>query len=343
MRNLFLFLVFFASIRLAAQTSDTAKNRDDIVALNDGIILRGKIVRQQSGVMIFEDNVSGEITIKNSRIKWFASIDPGKTYRVLTTTSTNYYGKLVSAEAQAFQLETSASGIVSIPYNSVKSVELIIEGKAREPAIISELGTCDPLLAQYVVSPSAIPVERGLYYYHNFMLIGTNSISYSISDHVSIGGGVLGIVFPYLYMRSGFKVGDNSYLGASLGLGSTFIDAGVGLGVTGTYTYGNEEKNISAGIAYGAFAGFGSQFESPESPVFTLSGIAPIGKRALLVTENWIIPGTFGAFSQTQSVHTLGLRIRGNRGAMDFGLSTSPIWWGDILSLIPYAGYTYKF
>lgn len=349
-----IFLFLFFPVFAQGQNNDSTAVIEDILATNDGIILRGKIIRKEKGVILFRDNTSGEISIKNSRVLWSVPVKTGQTYRIITYSSSSYLGKLISAGPQSFLLETSVSGEVAVPYNSVKTIELVQAGgtlkngphQPRDPVAREDaLNSCDAFTAHYVVTPNAIPAQRGEYYLNNFMVLGFTNVNYAINDHLVIGGGLGGaIAFPYLHARTGFHLGGKSYIGGHFLLGSTIIGNGAGIGGMLEYTYGHDESNISLGIGYGGAGMIGNGWENPESPLLMIGGMTMIGNRAMLVSENWIVPQTAGLLDELSSIHAVGLRILNPRGALDIGISGSPVWWNNrYVKVIPYGGYTYRF
>ena len=86
----FLIILLIASINLKAQISDsTTKNVDSIISertslmaeitFKDGNILRGKIIKENSSVVIFKSDLTGEISISQEKILTIKFFDPENT------------------------------------------------------------------------------------------------------------------------------------------------------------------------------------------------------------------------------------------------------------------------
>lgn len=352
-----LLLLFFGFLlltaKLSAQQTDTTQsiNGSDLLALDDGSFLRGHMVEKKSDLLKFHDNTVGDVTLRSSHVKWLVHIETGTTYRISTRNET-YFGKLAAADTRGLQLETSVMGLVSIPY---KSIEQITQSNGKQPELLATVDESpqsgDPNFTHYFLSPSAIPIERDVLTYRNTEIVN-NSLHYGVTDHVSIYGGLSGFIAPYFGVRGGWKLGEQSYLGGTImaggfpfGLGSGGIYAVGGLAA---YTYGNESRNLTAGIGYG-FAGGDGDLLTPEQPVYCINGMIKTGRRAVLMSENWIAPITSyrngSSVIEYNSFHIFGLRVIANQRSWDMGILTSPYFWnhGWEIGLIPVVSYSLKF
>jgi len=170
-----------------------------------------------------------------------------------------------------------------------------------------ELWGSNPQPFRYFFGHAAISQERGLHYYQN-VAVFANQFQFGLSDNFALGIGVLPTLFfeadatPYWITPSLTFPTKKSYL--HWGINATYLNAldfystddneGVGL-AQGTVTLGqpNLQMTIGLGTAYQ-----GDVFSSWCT--FSLSGMARLGKKTYLLTENYILPfpeGRYGLLS----------------------------------------------
>ena len=230
------------------------------------------------------------------------------------------------------RLELAQDQIVSV--KKIQSVN-IKSGEYRFP---------NPNETRYLFAPSAINLKKGDGYYQNTYLL-LQSFNYGITDNFSIGGGfefltTLGVIgdtyfnpICFLTPKLGFQVQEKLYLGVGMLIGNipgmTYpLIMGYGLA-----TYGDTEDNMTLGVGMGT-----SEFTTPKSPVFTLSGMTRISKRMSLITENWILP-----LDIYQPIFSYGIRFSGEQMSADFALiNNAELSEGFILG-IPYVDFVVKF
>lgn len=346
---LFLFLVILAPV--FAQPTDTIPNFDgnDIVALSDGSILVGKIKERTSNTIRFQDKTIGETMFRKTDVRWEMHAETGIIYRVTTKSGSNYVGKLNSATGNGLSLETSVAGKVAIPFETIRNVERMGKSGVTRQADLPASAQAEFVL--YHTLPSAIPLNRDEFYYRNVELF-INSIGYGVNDHLTIGGGVVSFIIPYIRANAGWEVSTNNYVGGGVIASAGFFGLGFGgVGGFATYTHGTPEKHISASVGYGAFLASGIS-EMPESPLLNISGLIKVGRRAVIVSENWIVPrvpaytytptGTIRSYN-TYSAHSVIMRVMGVNRTWEFGVMGSPQLAQNNVFFLPYIGYMFRF
>lgn len=353
MNTRFGLLLFFllALSPVFAQTTDSIPDFDgnDIVALSDGSILVGKIKERTSNTIRFQDKTIGETLFRKTDVRWEMHAEKGIVYRITTKSGSNYIGKLSSANGNGLMLETSVAGKVAIPYETIRNVERVGKSGITRQADLPVSAQAEFVL--YQTLPSAIPLNRDEFYYRNMELF-INSIGYGVNDHLTIGGGVISFVIPYIRANAGWEISPNNYVGGGVIASAGFFGLGFGgVGGFATYTRGTPEKHISASIGYGAFLASGIS-ELPEAPVLNISGLMKVGRRAVIVSENWIIPrvpnytytptGTIRSY-ETYSGHSLLMRVMGVNRTWEFGVMGSPQLAMNNVFFIPYIGYMFRF
>lgn len=264
-------------------------------------------------------------------------------------------GKLVSGQLlhksdSEVAIATSDLGTVTLPWSSIQAVNVINKQEVNRIA--------NPQPTRYFFAPSAIPLKKGDKYYQNAYFL-LNSLQAGLSDHFSIGGGVIVPFAFFITPKLGYQVAKNVHMGGGVLFATSLIrnfNFGVGT-IYGSFTYGSYENNITLNAGLGAMnenTGLGSndyQWKFANKPMFTISGMTRISNRVLLITENWIFssktvnyePGT-GAYistvSQYNGVFSAGARIIGRKYAFDIGF-LSPTTTD--FSAIPYLACNIKF
>jgi hypothetical protein len=348
--GLLLFLIL-AIAPAIAQNTDTIPNFDgnDIIALSDGSILVGTIKERTSNSIRFQDKTIGETLFRRTDMRWEMHAETGVVYRVTTTSGSNYVGKLTAATGKGLMLETSIAGKVAIPFESIRNVERIGKSSITKQANLPVTAQSEFVL--YHTLPSAIPLNRDEFYYRN-VAIFINSVGYGVNDHLTVGGGVVGFIIPYIRANAGWEISPNNYVGGGVFASAGFFGLGFGgVGGFATYTRGTPERHISASLGYGAFIADGF-VEMPESPMINLSGLIKVGRRAVIVSENWIVPrvpqytytptGYIKSFD-TYSAHSIIMRVMGNNRTWEFGVMSSPQLTQNNVLFLPYIGYMFRF
>jgi hypothetical protein len=186
------------------------------------------------------------------------------------------------------------------------------------------------VVSRYFFAPSAIKQKAATFVYENSYAF-INSLSYSVTDNVSITAGgelitaLMGQPIVLLSPHAGFKVSDNLHLGGGFvylnweNVQSTSIKA-----FYGTVTLGNNEKNISIN--------FGKGLDN-ASYTLNVSGYAKVKNNFALITENWFYSDN-QLFDSEFPLIGFGGRVYGPKVNFDFAL---------INIVIPYLGFSYKF
>ena len=257
-------------------------------------------------------------------------------------------GQLIQKSETEVSLSTSDLGKVTIPWSTIKSMNMV----AKEE--IDRLANPQP--SRYFFAPSAIPLKKGDKYYQNALFL-LNSFQAGITDHFSLGGGIVVPFAIFITPKIGYQVAEKVHVGGGILFATSLIqDLNFGVGtIYGSFTYGSKEHNMTLNAGLGALkenTGMGSKdysWKFANKPMFTISGMTRISKRAMLITENWIFSyktvnyDSNGQLINSTAAYTgvlsAGLRILGERSAYDVGLLSSSIGGGAI----PYIAYNIKF
>lgn len=259
-------------------------------------------------------------------------------------------GQLLHKTDAEVSVLTTDLGTITLPWASIQAVNVIAKNEIDQLA--------NPQPSRYFFAPSAIPLKKGDKYYQNAYFL-VNSIQAGLSDHFSIGGGVVVPFALFITPKIGYSLAKNVHVGGGVLFATSLIrDFNFGVGtVYGSFTYGSHENNLTLNMGLGAVnenTGFGSndyQWKFANKPMFTISGMTRISKRVLLITENWIFStktvnydsGTgqyVSTVSEYNGILSAGARIIGRRYAFDVGL-LSPTT--SEFSAIPYIACNIKF
>jgi hypothetical protein len=199
-------------------------------------------------------------------------------------------------------------------------------------------------------------LKKGDKYYQNALFL-VNSFQAGVTDHFSIGGGLVVPFALFITPKIGYQVADKVHVGGGI-LFATSLIRGLNFGVGtvyGSFTYGSKEHNMTLNAGLGAYnenTGFGRDdynWKFANTPMFTVSGMTRVSKRVMLISENWIFSirtvnyGANGQFLNSTTAYTgilsAGLRILGERSAYDVGLISTSFGIGAI----PYIAYNIKF
>jgi hypothetical protein len=355
----------FCTMANAQETTLNIPQSDSLsiyfIKLNDNTALSGKILERTSSEIIFYDITIGKVTIPLKKISSMIRLT-GDMYCILTTNDDKIFsGLLVSQNEKEVTLKTESLGNLTISNTKIKDLKIvekdqIVNGKYFFP---------NPHPTRYFFGPSAIPLNKGEGYFQNAWILA-NSVQYGVTDHFSVGGGM---VIPFLFFitpKFGYKVADYVHVGGGLIIASTISkEANFGVGAAyGSVTLGTNENNFTINAGWGAVKEETSVYNSQTSttdessawtlskrPMFTFSGMARIARKFAVVSENWVFStkdenynSWTGLSTYTYKYHTVlsaGFRFLSEKNSFDFGLAVPVIEESTIG--IPYLDYVFKF
>lgn len=235
-------------------------------------------------------------------------------YQITTSDGNKYLGTIVHQDSESILFNADVLGEITIPKKEVLRLEQVKLGHTG--VYESQLWPYHIQSSRYFFNPSGYGIKKGEGYYQNTWIF-FNQVSYGLTDHFSIGAGVVplflffGAPTPVWVMpRFSIPIAENKF---NLGLGGLFgtiagVDnTGFGL-VNGVATIGTRDKNISIGLMYGLADG-----DLTRLPLITLSGLLRTGERGYLISELFLLPGEGGG------VFSFGARRLIQRVGLDFG------------------------
>jgi hypothetical protein len=367
MKNI-LFLATFAicSILQAQETlqnnspSDTSSSY--LIKLKDNTSLSGKIIEQSTSEIKFNDLTIGKVTIPVTNIKSIIRLSGDQLCILTTTDGKTFTGYLIAQSENEITIKTESLGTLTISNSKIRDIKLVEKEQLKNGRYYFP----NPHPTRYFFAPSAIALKKGEGYYQNAYVLA-NSVQFGISDHFSMGGGIVIPVLFFITPKVSYKISDNLYAGGGILAATTLSkDFAFGIGVGyGSVTVGNTESNLTVSAGWGALkqkndvynAGTGTYtsktaWEASKRPMFVFSGMTRIAPKVALVTENWVFATKDDKYDNNgmllpstinyHSVLTFGFRLMGEKNSFDLALAVPSLNNSSSFGL-PYLDYVFKF
>jgi len=254
-----------------------------------------------------------------------------------TRDGNTYLGTIADMRDSILQIKTSL-GELRIPRAEVKSMVR----PSREQVVNGNYWPENPQSSRHFFAPSGYGLRKGEGYYQNLGIL-FNQVSYGFSENLTVGVGIMPLFlfgagqynpiwitpklsFPYRNERGSFGVG--TILGGVVGVNEF---AGLLYGVN---TFGTREKQLTVGLGY-----FYSSGGIADVPIFNLGGMKRVGRKWVLVTENYLLvaDGAAGGFISG------GARYMTRYLAIDFGLFAPIVPDQDFFIALPWLGLAVPF
>ncbi len=362
MKTIFLILTIAFCFIAKAQDPNIIPSINDttstyLIKLNDNTELSGKILENKNNEIIFNDITIGKVNIPVKKIVKLVRLS-GDQYCILTTNDgKKFIGQIISQNETELNLKTESLGVLTIPNTKIRDIKLA----EKEQFVNGKYFFPNPHPTRYFFAPSAIQLERGEGYYQNAYVLA-NSVQVGVTDHFSMGGGIVIPVLFFLTPKFGYKVAKNVYLGGGLLVAASFIpDMHFGLGVGyGSITLGSKEYNftLNAGWGFSKAETYNSQTQTSDykwkyakKPMFSINGAVRVAPKLSLITENWIFATeqyTYDSYTGTDtyesrygSIISFGFRLMGERNSFDLAMAI-PTFEGTTFGF-PYVDYVFKF
>jgi hypothetical protein len=241
--------------------------------------------------------------------------DSTSLWEVETEDGNSFIGTIVDEDSSRTILLTEIYGRIQIPSARIKAKKVL----EKSNLIGGELWFDNPHATRYFFMTNGYGLRKGEAYYQNTWVL-FNQLSYGITDHITIGGGVVPlflfagastpvwitpkVAFPIVKDKINMSAG--MILGHVLGEGVNF---GIGYG---DLSVGNRDNNLTIGVGW-AFA----DTQWADKPTLTLSGMTRVGRKTYLLTENYYIGLSEGS---SFGILSAGGRSVQKRLAVDYGL-----------------------
>lgn len=323
--------------------------------MNDGTLLKGRVIEAQVSTIKFRDNNLGVVIIQSRKISSLEKLSADSYFIFFMKDGSFFHGRVIKQNGSEAEIKTKTPSVfsdsvekkITIPLERVKEMRQIEEkdihrkGKYWYPNMNA---------SRYFFGPSAIPMVKGDGYYQNADLI-INDVNYGITKNFSLQGGGIIPFAVFLMPKFGYKVKDNFHVGGGLLLGSTLLKFRKSNYKTGAMyglaTVGNNNNNLTFGMGYG-FLNVDKETTFLPKPILTFDGTLRVSRRIALVTENIILPVKFSYYAAVGKVteynyktsFSFGGRFMKEKFSVDFGLLTIP---NDVFSGFVYMDFVIKF
>ena len=264
--------------------------------------------------------------------------DSSNLIRVETLDGNDYLGVLLAEDSLKVEIETAILGKIVIPRTSIKVMSPVRPSDIKAGQLWAE----NTQATRYFWSPNGYGLKKGEGYYQNIWVFW-NQASVGVTDYFSIGAGIIPLFlfggasspvwlvpkFSIPVVKDKFNLGVGALTAVVLG------EENIGFGlVYGLGTVGNRNNNLTLGLGYGYASG-----EWASTPVITLSGMARVGPKGYLVTENFYI----GVADDYMLLIMLGGRTVTKKVGIDYGLVIPRTSEMDGFIGFPWLGLTIPF
>lgn len=285
-----------------------------IITLNDGTVLKGKILSQEKKTIQFQDEIIGALTFRTKDVISMEKIEPQDYYLVTMMNGTALQGKIVNKQETEITLETSSLGRISVDAGKIKTIKRIVPGNMKD----GKYWFTTHVDAHYFITPSAITLRPGEAYFQNTLGL-FNSFDVGITSHFSLTGGIIIPFAAFISPRFSYKIRKGLYVGYGI-LFADIIGKPYAGAAYGQVTLGSRNNHLSLGAGYGVLEGirryyYTKKIKKIELGFISLSGMKRLSPKYALVTENWFTP------NEGIGIFTGGMRLMGEKSTWDFGIA----------------------
>ncbi|WP_375582951.1 hypothetical protein [Cyclobacterium xiamenense] len=217
-----------------------------------------------------------------------AESDTTEIYRITTRDGNEYLGTIIAEDAVRIHLKTENLGEIRLFRSDILQI-------TKLDRLHRKRGTywfANPQATRHFWIPNGYGLKKNESYYQNVWIF-FNQVSTGITDHFSIGAGMVPLFLfagsptpVWVTPKVSFPVvPEKLNLGAGV-LAGTIIgvdDGGFGL-LYGLSTVGSKDRNLTLGLGW-AYANGGIA----NRPTVSLAGMIRTGPRGYLLTENYLI------------------------------------------------------
>jgi hypothetical protein len=268
-----------------------------------------------------------------------ATVETARTYVLRTRDGSLFIGLLTRATVDSVYF-VSAGGPIVVPRSAVLELRELGRGAMRQGVYWAP----NPGATRLFFAPTARMLEKGEGYFSDTYLFFLNFVG-GVTSRVTMGGGFS--VFPtedftnnivYLTPKVGLVQGPNFNLAAGALIGyagfNLFDEGNLGsFGVVyGVGTLGSPDASVTGGVGT-CYTGS----DVGNRPMFMIGGEARIGRRASLVSENYV-----NGLCRSGELVSYGVRFFGDRLSVDLAFWNLP---GEQVYFpgIPYVGFAVRF
>lgn len=348
----FLFLFFLFNSLAFSQDSSRIQIPSDtsaycIVQLEDGMILKGRVISNSVSEIKFRENNLGLITLPLKKISFLTKGGSDMYFLFYMKDGALLHGKIISQTETQVEIETNSIGKQTIPLERIKEIRKINRRDIRKKG---KYWYPNMNASRYFFSPSAIPLEKGTGYYQSADLL-VHNFNMGLAKNFSFNAGAA-LPFGVFFMpKYGRRVAETLFIGAGAFYGQTLLKyrkTNYKLGAMYVLsTFGNANNHLTFGIGQ-AFFSSTNEVDFFPKPVMMINGTLRFSRRFALVGENLILPVKSCGYEAVGKVCTYnyknaniyGIRFMKEKVSADFGLLHYP---QETFSAFPYLDFVIKF
>jgi hypothetical protein len=278
-------------------------------------------------------------TVLFSELMCQTKIQQDSTYIFEMKDGNTYIGKVNILEQGRLYEVTTSIGKLSIRPEDIAVIRIPDSLNVRN----EQYWPKNPYSSRYFFSPSGYGLKKGEGYYQNAWIF-FNQVSYGISDHFTVGVGIIPLflfgvteILPIWItpkVNFDYKNGKGAFGAGTILLTTLGGEIGsVGI-LYGSNTFGTRDKQLTLGLglSYDSEGGLGSY------PTINVSGLIRTGKKWAFVTENY-----FFSVADSGFLLSAGARYMGKNIAIDFGGVRRVYPGSDGFFIIPWLSITAPF
>ncbi len=253
-------------------------------------------------------------------------------FYIITNSGGEFIGTIISQNAKEVLINTRDRGQVSIPKYEIKEMK---EVNPNEMTIKGNYIPEEVFSTRYFITTNALPIKKG----ENYVLwsLYGPEVQFGVGENLGLGIMTSWVGMPVIgTAKYSIKLTETTSVGVGtlLGTGSWAApDVAIALPF-GALTIGNRRANINFSGGYGVVA---YDNKSEGKALFSVAGMAKIGKKVSIVFDSFIVPNIFYStyiydnITNTSTVVTKrsplivflpGIRVQGNNNsAFQFGFA----------------------
>ncbi len=216
-------------------------------------------------------------------------------YSIEIRDGNEYLGKILSRDQVEITLLTDTLSELTITVKDIKRIQKVVKSSMKDGQYWFE----NPHPTRYFWAPSGYGLKKDEAYYQNMWVL-YSQISIGITDHFTIGGGIMPFLFflgptpVWITPKISIPVKKDKYnVGLGVFAGAILPEETSICLLYGSNTFGSKNNNLTISLGYGFVNG-----ELVKRPVINVSGMVRIGPRGYLLTENYYQGAQdFGMFS----------------------------------------------
>lgn len=259
-------------------------------------------------------------------------------YHLETNDGNRYQGKIIEQDDRILIFRTNNIGDITVQQIDIKKLYVINLQKMKN----GKYWLDNPQATRYFFSPNGFGLQAGEGYYQNVWVL-VNSFAVGLTDHISIGGGLVPLFFfgggptpLWFTAKVSIPVDKNNLaFGAGVLAGSVIGAEDTGFGILyGITTIGTRDNNMSFGLGYGYAGG-----DWAKSPMINVNFMFRTGAKGYFISENYYIK----AGETAAVILSAGGRYIIKDAGLDYGLMIPIISDMDSFVAIPWLGITIPF